>query len=730
MNKILSVIAVVLISLSAFGQKNTNRCGTESAMENFYLNTPEKKAAFSKRLSNFNEFAAKHRARKNQNPIIIPTVIHVFHYNGASNISDQQVLDGLNQINEDIQRMNSDTGDTRSIFKPYAGALDLEFRLAKKDPSGQCTNGIVRVNDPSSSGFEGSDALISKWDNQNTPGQNQYFNMWIVGGIQNFTGGNGIILGYAYYPGGTTINGQFNDPNNNNPFYGLVNRSDAWGKIGSNISYSGRTPTHEVGHALSLPHTFNRGCGSDCSTTGDYICDTPPARDPTYGCSQILNSCSNDLQGPSPYSSDMKNQIENYMSYDDCQNMFSQGQANRMSAAIAYHSKLATLTSASNLIATGTDDAYYFSAPDCTPIADFWVEQNTNCENNIFEFKNFAYNDFKDSTWTYNWSFPGGTPATSNAESPTVTYSQSGQYNVSLTVTNSQGTSLTETKNNYVNVVSGSGSFIGPIKTFFTEPSFPVFQSDPSLSWEIVNQNNSVNTWERTTNAFFSGPASVYLNNYNIQGSGKVNSLLTPAADLTQMNQAYLNFQLAYAQKNNQNEYLIINYSEDCGASWNLLRVEQSLRLKSVPNLVNSEFIPSGPSEWKNYTLNISNLAGRDNIIFKLDFKSFGGNNIFIDDFEISESPLTNLEKNIQPQSTFHIYPNPGKGLITLELDNFDSDKNIDLRIVNSLGQTLETFQLETGRIKKEIDMSHLGNGLYFIQSVSDKSIIKKLIIE
>ncbi len=42
---------------------------------------------------------------------------------------------------------------------------------------------------------------------------------------------------------------------------------------------------------------------------------------------------------------------------------------------------------------------------------------------------------------SYFWSFPGGTPATSTAANPTVTYATAGTYNATLTVPNAAGTS-------------------------------------------------------------------------------------------------------------------------------------------------------------------------------------------------------------------------------------------------------------------------------------------------
>lgn len=56
------------------------------------------------------------------------------------------------------------------------------------------------------------------------------------------------------------------------------------------------------------------------------------------------------------------------------------------------------------------------------------------------------------SPTTYQWSFPGGTPATSTSVSPSITYQTPGTYSVTLTATNAQGTD-TFTQENYITVL-------------------------------------------------------------------------------------------------------------------------------------------------------------------------------------------------------------------------------------------------------------------------------------
>ncbi len=90
----------------------------------------------------------------------------------------------------------------------------------------------------------------------------------------------------------------------------------------------GRTTTHEIGHYLGLLHTFQGGClNSNCNTQGDNVCDTPPVYSPTGGCPTGRNSCNTD-------NPDLNDMIENYMdySYDECMNIFTNGQTDRMDA--------------------------------------------------------------------------------------------------------------------------------------------------------------------------------------------------------------------------------------------------------------------------------------------------------------------------------------------------------------------------------------------------------------
>ena len=87
-------------------------------------------------------------------------------------------------------------------------------------------------------------------------------------------------------------------------------------------------------------------------------------------------------------------------------------------------------------------------------------------------FTDESYNATVDGTWTWNWSFPGGTPNTSNLQNPTVTYNTPGLFNVTLTVSNSTGTSTPITKTNYIQVLNSNGTLTLGTEDF-SNPQFP-----------------------------------------------------------------------------------------------------------------------------------------------------------------------------------------------------------------------------------------------------------------
>ncbi len=100
--------------------------------------------------------------------------------------------------------------------------------------------------------------------------------------------------------------------------------------------------------------------------------------------------------------------------------------------------------------ASGSDSrtkTAYITVNNCTPVAAFNSSSTTVCEGQSISFFDASTN----TPTSWNWTFPGGTPASSTAQNPLVTYNTAGTYAVTLTVSNAYGND-TKTMTGYITV--------------------------------------------------------------------------------------------------------------------------------------------------------------------------------------------------------------------------------------------------------------------------------------
>ncbi|NNC94140.1 MAG: T9SS type A sorting domain-containing protein [Chitinophagales bacterium] len=276
----------------------------------------KRRAALEKFTNNFIQSQSAAANNRNSAIVTIPVVVHILYNNAASNLSDNVVYSQIDVLNEDFRRLNADTNQTRSMFQSVAGDPLIEFCLATTDPSGNPTDGITRTFTNTTSFDSNTNDMKSASSGGKDPWPAaQYLNVWVCE-LQ------GNVLGFAYFPGApASIDGIVCDPN-------------VFGATGSHLLsgyQDGRTMTHEVGHYLNLYHTFNDACAgtsaSSCGNSGDRVCDTPPVANATFGCPSNPNTCTE-----TPV--DEVDMYENYMdyTYDNCKNLFTNGQISRMQA--------------------------------------------------------------------------------------------------------------------------------------------------------------------------------------------------------------------------------------------------------------------------------------------------------------------------------------------------------------------------------------------------------------
>lgn len=612
----------------------------------------------------------------------IPVVVHVIYASSRSNISKAQILDGLRVLNEDFQRLNADASQTRAAFLPDAADAQIEFKLATKDPNQNCTDGIVRYYDTRTNSATDNVKSGRSWNTQ------RYLNIWIINEFDPVQIGSNV-LGYSRFP---RINSPFSVD-------GVILRHDQMGTIGTALeglgAQNGRTLTHEVGHYLALHHPFAGGCngiGGSQNIPGllgnaaqnDYCDDTPPVDQANFGCNLGATSCNN------------LDQIENYMDYADCQNMFSLDQKARMHAVLTDSRFRTQLVSQSNLNFTGVNNPVA-----CTPNPTISSDRKATCPGDtVTFFDNFDINNA--SSWS--WSFPGGTPSTSSDANPKVVYSNPGTYSVSLTASTSAGSnSVTET--NFIEVKHGANPlFTTTWIQSFENSAFPI-------NMTAVDQGDN-NPFQLFTNAGSHQNQSLILPSER-NHLGELDEIISPAIDVSNGNDLNLFFDFAFAARDNDNtDQLEVYVSRDCGETWTRRRFYNGGRLRTVNNTT-SNFVPNGPGDWSTETINFNAYIGPDPILIKFVFENGGGNNFYIDNIRFGEGQDVSLGELSAVDMA--LYPNPTEGLVNVKLSDLN-DRDLQLAIYDLSGKQVFVQELEAQgpSLDLKLDLA-LKPGLYIV---------------
>jgi PKD repeat protein len=689
--KTLLVIALGIASTGIFAQEEHLNCGERENRVRMFGMYPEAEGIArraSEALESYTEnFSDQAPDRGSQTIYTIPVVFHVIHNNGSENISDEQILNGLAIMNRDYAMLNTDISLVVTAFENITADVGIQFALATKDPNGNCTRGINRIVSPLTSVGDQSMKDLIMWP------RNKYLNIWIC---QDANG----AAGYSNLPPDVAGNWGANTD-------GIVVRSDYVGAIGTSTSQRSRTLTHEAGHWLNLYHTWGPGNSPAVDTNcnqDDNVTDTPNTIGWTT-CSLTGNSCGNVVDN-----------VQNYMEYSYCSRMFTQGQRTRMRAAITSSvASRSSLITASNLLATGVTNP-------ALCVADFEFNKNILCAGDSVAFTDISYHGI--TSW--NWNFGDGTTLVGSDpavhQNPIHTYSTPGTYTVTLTVSNGAD-QLSKTYSNIITVLGGS-ALNTPLMEGFegTWPANNWFVNNPDLdeTWQVVNTN-------------YSGTKGLKLSNFTSE-SGHADEFISNTFDMSAMDTIFVSYKWAYASRVNvTDDRLRISASGDCGAAWTLARIRKGTTNLPTGTATNSAFTPNAVTQWNGETLTLTNSSYMtDHFQLKYEFISYGGNNLYLDDINITAvDTLGNFIEITESPLDISLYPNPTNDAATLVLGSA-AHKKASVVMYNSAGEIVE--QIYNGNLSvgtHTFTIPKQAAGFYIVQIESGNAVThRKLIFE
>ena len=615
----------ILLQNSLFSQESSE-CGVIETPESleFYENNKQQIIEFEQEyLNNINS---------RQSVTSIPVKAHVIRTSGGSG--------GLT-----VSQLN----DAMAVMNAFYANANMNFYLC---------DGINYIDNSSYYDFVDSDEAALTGAN-NVSG---LINIYFANSATRASSGNSVC-GYAYYPGGpdTII---------------MVN----------SCALNGSTLAHEMGHFFSLRHTHNGGTelvdGSNCTTDGDYLCDTPA--DPTLSYSNVTSSCVYIGTGTDANGDTYVPDPSNVMSYSrkPCRTYFSPEQYARLYATFQ--------TTRNNF--------------NCASFnIDFTANNTQTCTNSLTV--NFTDNSVGATSW--EWDIDGDNVVDYTTQNPSHTYNTPGFYDVTLTIYNATS-SITKSETEYIQV--------GAASSLPLDRDFNAVNNLQADGWKATATSGSEFVWTLNAATTLSGstgplgdnsPAGDGLYIYTEasgSNSGDVAEYTSPCIDIN-FSDAVLSF-----------------YYHMYGSSMGELHVDidsGSGFVNDITAAIVGQQQSTNGDDYLERQVDLSSYAGQT---IRLRFRAIRGtsfnSDVAIDDININGT----LSVSSYTEESIRIYPNPvNNNVLNVKLSSSQADATY--RILNILGQEIMSGSLEN----EKIEVSNITSGTYFLSlEINGSTLIKK----
>lgn len=685
-------IFFILFSFHSFSQE---RCGTITPGSGDFELWMESKKITKKNKS-------QNRANNTTQSVYqIPVVFHVLHNGEAvgsgANISDHRIKQQLETLNEDFRRKNTDQVNTPMIFQEVAADTQIEFVLARQDPQGNPTNGIVRKVGTQNAYNARESARVAT----NTTLSNEvywppeeYLNIYCL----NLLPGQ---LGYSSFPETDLIDGV--------PFNSADRILDAavidYEYLGINPDAAafpslGRTLTHELGHFFGLRHIWGDGnCGAD-----DFVEDTPLADNDHNGYGAPCNfPRPNDETCPeNPFDAEM---FQNYMDYsdDECMNLFTLGQADRMRIVLENSPRRTSLLHSpaledpiglfENDISIESITAPLVSSNE-RPEIKFSILNRGSNPAEIFEMSVKVNETTETSSYTIS-EFSSGKVTNITNISPQL---NPGANVIELTVLSVNGTSDPSNFDNSKQVAVYVDDY--------SEPLPLQLNSNTIDQWFLASTADTL--WENVSNQ---GDGVVRANGFTNTVNGIKSWLISPVIDARFFNNTALSFEASYGRRTGTNDLLNIQLSLDGGDSYEVI---ESYNPEQLSDTIVTERWQPEDSSWIHFDVDLNQLDGADNARLAFVFINGNGNDLYLREINLS---------NYTPAfiGDFRVFPNPATSSSEINIGfNLAQKQPVTLQLIHASGQLISDLYLPNALNQTVTIDTPYANGLYYIRVIAE----------
>jgi hypothetical protein len=336
-----------------------------------------------------------------------------------------------------------------------------------------------------------------------------------------------------------------------------------------------------------------------------------------------------------------------------------------------------------------------------------------------------------NSPTTYSWAgilAPGGSAQVSL---PQLIISAQGTHTFTATTSNPNGGADAFTVNDSKNVIFQSvySSRSMPFTEGFEAATFP------PAGWARKNPDNGW-TWDRYTFVHYTGVACMFINNYGYNSKGQKDEMITPEINLSTSPTPSLVFQMAYQMYSDSgspihsSDTLSIFVSTDCGTTWTMLYNKYDTALTtSTPPANNLQFFPDS-TEWRQETIDLTPYAWCNNALIKFLNTTDYGNELFIDDINIS-GPV-GIANNIPENNPLQIFPVPASDFLSVNFKT-ETKSPVTMQVFDIEGKKVYTISdaiKPDGEFTEVINVKDFSPGIYFMRITSgEKETTGKFIV-
>jgi hypothetical protein len=311
------------------------------------------------------------------------------------------------------------------------------------------------------------------------------------------------------------------------------------------------------------------------------------------------------------------------------------------------------------------------------PFVLYYASNTDVCQDGVVQFTDTTENF--PTSWL--WEFPGGTPATSSLQNPTIKYSVPGRYDVNLIASNGLG-SDSWLRENYINVIPKPTIGISANKTTICVGDSVLLTANGAADY----------TWYDERENIISGNDRIWV--YPTQNAiYKVEGADTKGCKNTATRSIEVNLLPA-------KPVIVLNGSRLSASVISAVTYQWYSSSGIINGATGNSYLPTA------------------NGIYYVTVTNASGCSVRSDNFNYT---ITNTYSFTEGASSLLIYPNPVKGILNIEIKG-----NATIRLNSLQGSTIATYACKE---KATIDLSSFAKGVYVIEVIGSNSIQRKILV-